>query len=105
MPKRPRPPIPHSGALAAAALVLLAAEPLLAGTTTPTGTNPWQTAVNNVQTALTGPVGRGLSLIAIAISGFMFAFGEPGAKKMVAGVVFGVAMILGAANWLTWLGF
>ena len=97
-------PRPHYRTLAALTLLLLCAGPLLAGTT-PVSTNPWQTAVNNVQTALTGPVGRGLSLIAIAISGIMFAFGEPGAKKTVAGVVFGVAMILGAATWLTWLGF
>ena len=76
--------------------LLLAAGPLLAQ-------NPWQNAVNNLQTAMTGPIARGLSLIAIVISGLSFAFGQPGAKKALAGVVFGLAMTMGAAAWLTWL--
>ena len=94
----PRLPRPRAAALLPVLLVLAAA-PLLA--TAPT--NPWQTAVDNISAAFTGPVGRGLSLIAIAISGMMFAFGEPGAKKTVFGVVFGVSMIMAAATWLTWL--
>ena len=65
--------------------------------------NPWETAINNLSTAFTGPVGRGLSLVAIVVTGLMFAFGEPGGKKALAGVLFGLSMAIGAAGWLTWL--
>ena len=88
-----------SAALRLAALLALAALPVLAGTTT----NPWQTAVTNMQTAFTGPIGRGLSLVAIVVTGLMFAFGEPGGKKALAGVLFGLSMAIGAVGWLTWL--
>lgn len=88
-----------SAALRLAALLAIAALPALAGTTT----NPWQTAVNNMQTAFTGPIGRGLSLVAIVVTGLMFAFGEPGGKKALAGVLFGLSMAIGAVGWLTWL--
>ena len=66
-------------------------------------TNPWETAINNISTAFTGPIGRGLSLVAIVVTGLMFAFGEPGGKKALAGVLFGLSMAIGAAGWLTWL--
>ncbi len=89
-----------SAALRLAALLAIAALPALAGTTT---TNPWQTAVTNMQTAFTGPIGRGLSLVAIVVTGLMFAFGEPGGKKALAGVLFGLSMAIGAVGWLTWL--
>ena len=46
---------------------------------------------------------RGLSLIAIVIGGLMFAFGEGGSKKALAGIIFGLGMAMGAANFLTWL--
>ncbi len=65
--------------------------------------NPWETAINNISTAFTGPIGRGLSLVAIVVTGLMFAFGEPGGKKALAGVLFGLSMAIGAAGWLTWL--
>ena len=45
----------------------------------------------------------GLSLIAIVIGGLMFAFGEGGSKKALAGIVFGLGMAMGAANFLAWL--
>ena len=65
--------------------------------------NPWENAIDNLQTAFTGPIGRGLSLVAIVVTGLMFAFGEPGGKKALAGVLFGLSMAIGAAGWLTWL--
>ena len=79
------------------ALLMLAAVPLLAAA------NPWENAINNIQTAFTGPIGRGLSLVAIVVTGLMFAFGEPGGKKALAGVLFGLSMAMGAVGWLTWL--
>ncbi len=89
-----------SAALRLAALLAIAALPAFA---TAAGTNPWQTAVTNMQTAFTGPIGRGLSLVAIVVTGLMFAFGEPGGKKALAGVLFGLSMAIGAVGWLTWL--
>ena len=97
----PRPRLSRSAALSLRLPVLLAvtaASALAAGTT-----NPWETAITNIQTAFTGPIGRGLSLVAIVITGLMFAFGEPGGKKALAGVLFGLSMAMGAVGWLTWL--
>jgi len=88
-------------AAALAVLVMLHAAPLAAGTTTTTG--PWVDAVTTLQTAFTGVIARGLSLIAIVIGGLMFAFGEGGSKRALAGIVFGLGMTLGAANFIDWL--
>lgn len=88
---------PAAIALRLPALFVLAAIPLLAAA------NPWENAVTNMQNAFTGPIGRGLSLVAIVVTGLMFAFGEPGGKKALAGVLFGLSMAIGAVGWLTWL--
>lgn len=66
-------------------------------------TSPWTRAVNRLQAAFTGPIARGLSLVALVIGGLMFAFGEGGSKKLLAGIVFGLGMTMGAANFLGWL--
>jgi type IV secretory pathway VirB2 component (pilin) len=65
--------------------------------------SPWENAVNVLQTAFTGPIARGLSLVAIVVGGLMFAFGEGESKRMLAGIVFGVGMAIGAVNFLSWL--
>ena len=67
------------------------------------GTSPWLHAVDVLQQAFTGPIARGLSLIAIVVGGLMFAFGEGGSKRALAGIVFGLGMAMGAANFLAWL--
>ena len=67
------------------------------------GVSPWLNAVEVLENAFTGPIARGLSLIAIVVGGLMFAFGEGGGKKALAGIVFGLGMTLGAANFLAWL--
>ncbi|MYC82107.1 MAG: TrbC/VirB2 family protein [Acidobacteria bacterium] len=67
------------------------------------GPSPWLKAVNVLQQAFTGPIAKGLALIAIVISGLMFAFGEGGSKRALAGVIFGLAMAVAAANFMTWL--
>ena len=46
--------------------------------------SPWVQAVNNLQQAFTGPIARGLAL-------------------MLAGIVFGLGMAPGAANFIAWL--
>ncbi|MDE0357255.1 MAG: TrbC/VirB2 family protein [Gammaproteobacteria bacterium] len=82
----------------AAALLALAPSLLLAQ-----GTSPWVDAVNELQTQFTGPIARGLSLIAIVVGGLMFAFGEGGSKRTLAGIIFGIGMAVGAVNFLGWL--
>ena len=65
--------------------------------------NPWETAVEALQEAMTGPIARGLSLVAIVIGGLMFAFGEGGSKRTLAGIIFGLGMAMGAAGFMGWL--
>ncbi|MDE0165224.1 MAG: TrbC/VirB2 family protein [Bryobacterales bacterium] len=81
-------------------LILLHAAPLLAGMA---GQGPWVNAVQVLQTAFTGPIATALSLLAIVIGGLMFAFGEGGSKRALAGIIFGLGMALGANNFMTWL--
>ena len=85
---------------ASSLLAVLAALPqvLLAQTV-----SPWLQAVTVLQTAFTGPIARGLSLIAIVVGGLMFAFGEGGSKRALAGLIFGVGMAIGAVNFMQWL--
>ena len=86
------------GALLAVSVLALSAGELLAQ-----GTSPWLQAIDVLQAAFTGPIARGLSLIAIVVGGLMFAFGEGGSKKALAGIVFGLGMAMGAANFMAWL--
>jgi type IV secretion system protein TrbC len=78
---------------------LLLAAPALAQQ----GSSPWENAVNVLQTAFTGTIARGLSLVAIVVAGLTFAFGEGGSKRILAGVLFGVGMAIAAVNFLAWL--
>jgi type IV secretion system protein TrbC len=64
---------------------------------------PWENAVNVLQTSFTGPIARGLSLVAIVIGGLTFAYGEGGSKRILAGIIFGVGMAIGAVNFMAWL--
>ena len=84
--------------LAGIAIVLLLASPVFAQ-----GTSPWENAVNVLQQAFTSTIARGLSLVAIVVAGLTFAFGEGGSKRILAGVLFGVAMAIAAVNFLSWL--
>ena len=78
-------------------LTLLLAAPALAQT----GTSPWENAVSVLQTAFTSTIARGLSLVAIVVSGLTFAFGEGGSKRVLAGVLFGVGMAIAAVKFNT----
>lgn len=68
-----------------------------------TGNDPWDNAVNVLKTAFTGPIATGLSLVAIVVGGLMFAYGEGQSKRMLAGIVFGIGMAVGAVNFMAWL--
>jgi type IV secretion system protein TrbC len=74
-----------------------------AGSARAQGTSPWENAVNVLQQSFTGPIAKGLALIALVIGGLTFAFGEGGAKRTFAGIVFGIGMAVLAVNFLTWL--
>src|SRR6266704_6374830 len=65
--------------------------------------SPWENAVSVLQNSFTGPIARGLSLVAIVLGGLMFSFGEGDSKRMLAGIVFGVGMAIGAVNFMAWL--
>jgi len=80
------------------ALTLLFALPVFAQ-----ANSPWENAVNVLQQAFTSTIARGLSLVAIVVSGLTFAFGEGGSKRVLAGVLFGVGMAIAAVNFLAWL--
>jgi type IV secretion system protein TrbC len=67
------------------------------------GNSPWENAVGVLQQAFTSTIARGLSLVAIVVSGLTFAFGEGGSKRVLAGVLFGVGMAIAAVNFLAWL--
>ena len=79
-------------------VMVAAASPLFAQ-----ANSPWENAVNVLQTAFTSTIARGLSLVAIVVSGLTFAFGEGGSKRVLAGVLFGVGMAIAAVNFLAWL--
>jgi type IV secretion system protein TrbC len=81
-----------------AALIGAIASPLMAQ-----GTSPWEQAVSVLQASFTGPIARGLSLVSIVVGGLMFAFDEGGSKRMLAGIIFGVGMAIGAVNFMSWL--
>ena len=65
--------------------------------------SPWENAVTVLKTAFTGTIATGLSLVAIVVGGLMFAYGEGQSKRMLAGIVFGVGMAIGAVNFMSWL--
>src|SRR6476469_1331458 len=79
--------------IAAVAVGLLLAAPAYAQ-----GNSPWENAVNVLQQAFTSTIARGLSLVAIVVSGLTFAFGEGGSKRVLAGVLFGVGMAIAAVK-------
>jgi type IV secretory pathway VirB2 component (pilin) len=82
--------------LVTAAIGLLPADTFAQG-------SPWESAVTVLMTSFTGPIARGLSLVAIVIGGITFAFGEGHSKRLLAGIVFGVGMAVSAVNFMTWL--
>jgi type IV secretory pathway VirB2 component (pilin) len=65
--------------------------------------SPWERAAANLETTFTGPLARSLALVAIVIGGLTFMFGEAGAKRQIAGIVFGGGLALFAGQFLVWL--
>lgn len=88
----------HRSIIALAAMLLLASAPIYAQ-----AASPWENAVDVLRASFTGPIARGLALVSIVVGGLMFAFGEGQSKRMLAGIVFGVGMAIGAVNFMAWL--
>lgn len=83
-------------ALTTAALTLLL-------TATAFAQSPWERAAQRLEVTFTGPLARSLALVAIVVGGLMFMFGEGGAKRQIAGIVFGGGLALFATQFLVWL--
>jgi type IV secretory pathway VirB2 component (pilin) len=64
--------------------------------------SPWEAAVDALKTSFTGPIAKGLSLVAVVIGGLMFAYGEGHGKTVFAGLIFGCGMALAAVNFVAW---
>jgi type IV secretory pathway VirB2 component (pilin) len=65
--------------------------------------SPWERAASNLERTFTGPLARSLALVAIVIGGLLFMFAEGGAKRQIAGIVFGGGLSLFAGQFLAWL--
>jgi type IV secretion system protein VirB2 len=66
--------------------------------------SPWVQTVQTLANDFTGPIAKGLALVAIVWGGIMLAFTEGGdSKRMLGGILFGVGMAIGAANFLSWI--
>jgi type IV secretory pathway VirB2 component (pilin) len=68
-------------------------------------TDPWSTAAARLATAFTGPIAKGLALVAIVVGGLQLAFSEGGSRRTVGGLIFGLGLALGATQFMTWLFF
>lgn len=56
-----------------------------------------QTVLDNIKDALTGPIGRTLAIIAVALVGLGWIFGQIDLKR-AGGVIVGIGIIFGAAE-------
>ena len=98
-----RPQTAISGSSKFTHIVLIALQIVGVGIVPVYAASPWEDAVNALQISFTGPIAKGLSLVAIVVGGLMFAFGEGDSKRMLAGILFGVGMAISAVNFMTWL--
>jgi type IV secretory pathway VirB2 component (pilin) len=88
-------------------LALAQATAALAGTGAGgSGTMPWTAPLQTILNDITGPTGKILAGLAIAIGGAIWAFTrhEEGAKRFGQAIV-GIGLILGAVNLVGALGF
>src|ERR1700722_11273713 len=102
-PHPPSSPVPRRRPLWWRVLVLALGAIVLAPASSYAQASPWENAVNVLMTSFTGPIARGLSLVSIVVGGVTFAFGDGGSKRLLAGIVFGVGMAIGAVNFMAWL--
>ena len=65
--------------------------------------SPWANVANKLGPEFAGPIARGFSLVAIVIGGLQLAFSDGSGKRTIGGLVFGLGMALGAAQFMAWL--
>jgi type IV secretory pathway VirB2 component (pilin) len=66
--------------------------------------SPWAEMVDKLSLDFTGPIARGLTLVAIVVGGLVWSLDESGgSKRMLAGIFFGCSMALGAVAFRDWL--
>ena len=65
--------------------------------------SPFDSGFTSIQNLFTGTIAKVASLIAIVIGGYGVAHGEPGSKRVLAGVAAGTGMAVLAVNVLSWL--
>ena len=65
--------------------------------------SPWGNVATKLATEFSGPIARGFSLVAIVLGGITLAFSDGGGKRTLGGLIFGLGMALGAAQFMTWL--
>ena len=82
-------------------IALLVASPALAFAQS--SGSPFDTGFTSLQNLFTGTIAKVASLIAIVVGGYMFAHGEPGAKRNLAGIAAGTGIAVLATNVLSWL--
>jgi type IV secretion system protein TrbC len=91
-------------------LLFLALSPslaLAAGTGGGGGALPWETPLQNVQASLTGPVAKGVALVAIvgAIGTLLFLHAEMNQfTRVIVFIVMGIGTLIGANAFLTGSG-
>ena len=68
---------------------------------------PWEGPLDQIVQSLTGPVAKGLGVLAIVSVGFAFAFSEGGSTlRRVLGIVLGLTIAFAAAQFgLNFFGF
>ena len=66
-------------------------------------TDPWSNAATRLGTIFTGPIAKGLALVALVVGGLQISFSENGSHRTVAGLLFGLGAALGAANLIAYL--
>lgn len=69
----------------------------------PIGGQPWVDAAQQIAQLLTGPLASAILVIAVAIVGYLFMFGEAGSKRALALVIIGGALTLAAPQVVSWL--
>ena len=66
--------------------------------------SPWAAIAERLAGEFTGPIAKGLSLVAIVVGGLTIAFSENGgSRRIIGGLVFGLGMALGAVSFVRWL--
>jgi type IV secretion system protein VirB2 len=95
-------PKPSLSMVAVASIFVLAVTILVPGTAFASDTGmPWEGPLNRVIASLTGPVARGIGVLAIVGAGLAIAFGEGGAGvKRLLQVVLGLSIAFTASSFL-----